>query len=116
MPDETPIWGNGAVCRWVQLLDRAESLMRDADPNDPFAQRTAARAITSLFLYEHQMTARARRRAREEVWRRDRPNEPLPQVSVRQEWEVCRCRTCLVERVLGRPSVVPLALPARQAA
>jgi hypothetical protein len=109
MCGETPTWGDGAMWRWVELLDRAEALMRDSDPNDPCAQRAAARAITSLFLYEHQLTHRARRRAREFVWLRDRPAVPLPGADVRQEWERCRCRTCLVEHVLGRPSIVPQA-------
>jgi hypothetical protein len=86
--------------------------MRGVDPNDPFAQRTAARAITSLFLYEHQMSGQARRRAREYVWRRDRPDIPLPEASVRREWERCRCRTCFVERTLGRPSVASHPLQA----
>ena len=112
MYDDTPTWGNGAVRRWVALLDRAEALMRDADPDTPFAQRPASQAIASLFLYEHQMTGRARRRAREYVWRRDRPDVPLPDMTVRQVWEHCLCRNCLVERVLGRPSTVPPTLEA----
>src|SRR5258708_39873739 len=109
MRGETPTWGEGAMWRWVELLDRAEALMREGDPNDPCAQRTAARAITSLFLYEHQMTGRARRRAREYLWLRDRPDVPLPEAAIRQEWKRCRGRTCFVERVLGRPGIVPQA-------
>ncbi len=112
MYGDTPTWGNGAVRRWVALLDRAEALMREADPDTAFAQRPASQAIASLFLYEHQMTGLARRRAREYVWRRDRPDKPLPDMAVRQVWEHCLCRNCLVERVLGRPSTVPPALQA----
>jgi hypothetical protein len=106
MRGETPTWGDGAMWRWIELLDRAEALMRDTDPNDPCTQRTAARAITSLFLYEHQMTGRARRRAREYLWLRDWPDVPLPKATIRREWMRCRCRTCRVECVLGRPGVV----------
>jgi hypothetical protein len=109
MRGETQSWGDGAVGRWVDLLDRAEALMREGDLNDPCAQRTAARAITSLFLFEHQMTGRARRRAREYMWLRDRPDVPLPQASIRREWKRCRCRICRVERVLGRSGIVPQA-------
>jgi hypothetical protein len=112
MRGETPTLGDGAMRRWVELLDRAEALMREGDPNDPCAQRTAARAITSLFLFEHQMTGGARRQARAYVWLRDRPDVPLPNASVRREWERCRCRTCRVERTLGRPSVASQPLQA----
>jgi hypothetical protein len=106
---ETPIWGTGAVRRWVDLLDRAEALIGDADHENRFAQRTAARALASLFLYEHQMTPHARRRAREYVWRRDHSSQSLPAWPSRQEWERCRCRRCLLARTLGRSSAIPLA-------
>jgi hypothetical protein len=116
MSGETPTRGTGAIRRWVDLLDRAEALIGDADPEDPFAQRTAGRALASLFLYEHLMTPRARRRAREYVWRRDRRDQPLPEWTSRQEWGRCRCRRCVLERVLGRLSVIPVATEATQAA
>jgi hypothetical protein len=108
MPGETPIWGTGAIRRWVDLLDRAEALIGDADHENPLAQRIAGRALASLFLYEHQMTPRARR-ACEYVWRRDRCGQLLPEWLSRQEWERCRCRRCLLERTHGRSSVIPLA-------
>lgn len=106
-PGDTPISGPHAIHRWAALLDRAEELMRDYDLDDPCAQRTAGRAIDSLFRYEHQLTPETRRAAREFVWRRDRADQPLPDATARREWERCRCRACLVERVLHRPSVVP---------
>jgi len=76
---ETPIEGPGAIARWVALLDRAEVLQHehDVDHPHPTLQRQIARAIDSLFLYEHQMLPGARRDAREYLWQRDR-GEPLP--------------------------------------
>ena len=100
---ETPVWGVGAVQRWVGLLDAAEQAMYSASTNDPTGQRSAGRVIEALFAYEHEMTPLARRHAREHVWRRDRPDEPLP--ASRAEWEACRCRICRYERRLGEVSV-----------
>ena len=103
---ETPVWGPGAIRRWVGLLDAAEAALARVSPHDPFGQRTAGRQLDSLFVYEHQMTPHARRRAREYVWRRDRADTPLPEEGRRAEWEACRCRVCRYERRSGIPSVV----------
>jgi len=124
---ETPVEGPGAIARWVALLDRAEALQQehDADHPHPTHQRQVARAIDSLFLYEHQMLPAARREAREYLWQRDRA-EPLPPPEVHAEWEWCRCRRCLLARISQRPSVavhlpaartsppVPAPLPSRR--
>lgn len=114
---ETPVEGPSAVARWVALLDRAEELQREADPEHPCAQRQVRRAIDSLFLYEHQLTPKTRRRAREYVWHRDRADDPLPAISAhgpqdrpalcrcprcRSEWERCRCPTCRAARCARR--------------
>ena len=80
----TPRVGPGAVQRWVDLLDAAERGLCWADPHDANAQRTAGRRIESLFLYEHQMTPPARRRARETVWSRHHPGQYLPEAHQRQ--------------------------------
>lgn len=101
---ETPVWGMGAVHRWVALLDAAEASMSSASPHDQAAQRSASRQIDALFRYEHQLTPVARRRARELVWRRDRPHTPLP--PIRGEWEACRCGVCAYERRTGKLSVL----------
>jgi hypothetical protein len=102
--EETPDAGAGAVARWVALLDRAEDVQANASAEDPCAQKQVRRAIDSLFLYEHQLTPDTRREAREFLWQRDR-KEPLPAPATRLEWAKCRCRTCRVERAIGRPSV-----------
>jgi hypothetical protein len=101
---ETPVEGPGAVARWVALLDRAEHLQQDNPSDHPTVQRQIARAIDSLFLYEHQMLPAARREAREYVWRRDR-TESLPAPQLRTAWEQCRCRTCLLARLMTRSAV-----------
>ncbi len=102
MAGETPVWGRGAVQRWIALLDAAEAALRAVSPHAPLGQRTAGRTIDALFAYEHQMTPLARRRAREQVWQRDRPSEPLP--PIRGEWEACRCTACRYEQRTGQPS------------
>jgi hypothetical protein len=84
------------------LLDAAEVAIRSASPHDPVGQRNAGRKLDALFAYEHEMSPVARRRAREAVWQRDRPHEPLP--PIRGEWEACRCRICRYERGTGLPS------------
>jgi hypothetical protein len=106
---ETPIEGPGAIARWIALLDRAEDMQQHAhDAEHPHLhstlQRQIARAIDSLFLYEHQMLPAARREARESLWQRDRA-EPLPPSDVRAQWEWCRCRRCLLARITQRPTV-----------
>ena len=103
---ETPVEGPGAIAHWVALLDRADALQHehDADHPRPTLQRQIARAIDSLFLYEHQMLPAARREARESLWQRDRA-EPLPPPDVRAQWEWCRCRRCLLARITQRPAV-----------
>jgi hypothetical protein len=104
---ETPVEGLGAAARWIALLDRAEQLQQeglDSEPVHPTLQRQIARAIDSLFLYEHQMLPAARRQAREYLWQRDR-TEALPPPQNRAEWERCRCRTCLLARLMQRPAV-----------
>lgn len=100
----TPTDGTEAIVTWLALLDWAEAAMQSGDLDDPYVQRTASRLLDSVYLYEHQMTAEARRLAREFVWLRDH-NEPLPPAAERLYWERCLCRSCLVERVLHRPSV-----------
>jgi hypothetical protein len=102
--NETPVEGAGAVDRWIALLDRAEQLRRDSRSDHPTVERQIARAIESLFLYEHQMLPAARRQARAYLWQRDR-TEPLPPSQQRTEWERCRCRKCLLARLMQRPAV-----------
>jgi hypothetical protein len=91
--------GAGGIRSWVALLDRAETLMAEVRPHDASVQRQASKAIDSLFRFEHQLAPGARRKAREYVWRRDRPNEPLPQEALRAEWEQCRCPHCRYTRL-----------------
>jgi hypothetical protein len=127
---ETPIEGPGAIARWIALLDRAEDLQQHVHDADhphlhPTLQRQIARAIDSLFLYEHQMLPSARRAAREVLWQRDRA-EPLPSEAICAAWAQCRCRRCLLARITQRPAVaahlptpaaaptMPAALPGRR--
>jgi hypothetical protein len=117
---ETPVRRRqGAVRMWVALLDAAESAMSVGSPHDPTAQRTASKRFDALFLYEHQMTPRARRRAREYVWRRDHPGQQLPAEALHavgtrtpepccvcptcraRWWAQCLCRSCHLARLLG---------------
>jgi len=116
---ETPIEGPGAIARWIALLDRAEGMQQhahDADHPHPTLQRQIARAIDSLFLYEHQMLPAARRAAREVLWQRDRA-EPLPSEAICAAWVQCRCRRCLLARLTQRPAIgAHLPTPATAAA
>jgi hypothetical protein len=121
---DPPIEGRAAVRRWVKLLDRAEVALREADPNDPCAHRNAHRLLDSLLLYEHQLTPQTRRQAREYVWRRDHPDEPLPTQPAhlpgegpperlcycplcRTTWEACGCRSCRLRRLRGTHALSP---------
>jgi hypothetical protein len=114
---ETPIEGPGAIARWIALLDRAEDMQQHAhDADHSMLQRQIARAIDSLFLYEHQMLPAARRAAREVLWQRDR-TEPLPSEAICAAWVQCRCRHCLLARLTQRPAIgahlpTPAAAPA----
>ncbi len=128
----TPRVGPGAVQRWVDLLDAAERGLCWADPHDANAQRTAGRRIESLFLYEHQMTPPARRRARETVWNRHHPGQNLPEAlhapdelapapgcvcaNCRRRWEQCSCRSCRRARLFRRPAMTAPRAPLRRLA
>jgi hypothetical protein len=92
--EETPIEGHAAVKRWLALYDRARDLRANLHPGDVVGERQARRAIRSLFLYEHQLTAPTRRKARERLWRRVRAEEALPDLATRARWSYCRCAEC----------------------
>jgi hypothetical protein len=93
-PGETPIEGAGAVSRWVALHDRARALKSSMKASDDIvAAHQVQRAVSSLFLYEHQLTAKTRRRARTALWQRDQ-RCPLPAFAERARWAACRCPRC----------------------
>jgi hypothetical protein len=79
---ETPVEGRGAVNRWLALHDRAHDLRAALRPDDGVGERQARRAIRSVLLYEHQLTATTRRKARETLWQRDRA-QLLPDFATR---------------------------------
>lgn len=92
-PGETPTEGAGAVARWIALHDRARALQSSMKANDIVAAHQVQRAVRSLFLYEHQLTAKTRRRARTALWQRDQ-RSPLPTFVGRAQWATCRCPRC----------------------
>lgn len=91
--EETPVEGRGAISRWLALHDRAKELGKVLRPGDDVRGRQGRRAVCSLFLYEHQLTAATRRKAREALWRRDR-TDTLPDFATRARWSRCRCGRC----------------------
>ena len=107
-PGETPIEGHGAVARWLGLHDRACQLRAALPPGDGVGARQAYRATRSLFLYEHQLTAKARRQARTSLWRRE-CTEPLPAFAERARWSRCRCPQCQPQ-LHATPTPVPQTL------
>ena len=113
---ETPIHGMYAARNWVRLLDRAETLFAkvsadlESRPERIDWWRQVSAAFTSVTAYEHQLTPTTRRLAREVVWRRAHPDEPLPLYEpptregpepgavYRRAWERCQCTTCRLAR------------------
>ena len=100
MVAEVPISGVRAADRWIALLDQAEQLRGhpDAYQRKPTSPQVG-KAIDSVFAYEHQLTPPTRKLARERLWLRDRPGEPLP--AKRESWVFCRCRECRRARQLA---------------
>jgi hypothetical protein len=99
----TPLDAPGAVAYWLGLVDRAQALQAQAlaaNPLHPVLERTARRALRSVLLYEHQITPRARRQARQTLWRRQHTG-PLPSLEVLLRWEQCQCLPCRQARALG---------------
>lgn len=90
---ETPTEGAGAVARWVALHDRARALQSSIKADDIVAAHQVQRAVRSLFLYEHQLTTKTRRRARTVLWQRDQRSQ-LPAFAERARWGTCRCPRC----------------------
>jgi len=94
--EETPVDGPGAVENWLGLVVHAQVLQAQAlavNPLHPVLERTARRALRSVLLYEHQITPRARRQARQTLWRRQHTG-PLPALEVLPKWERCQCPQC----------------------
>ncbi len=91
---DTPVEGAGARARWLALYDRAVALRTVLRPGDSVGERQVRRALRSVLLYEHQLSARTRRQARSDLWRRDRSDEPLPLFAQRVRWARCRCGQC----------------------
>jgi hypothetical protein len=77
----------------MALHDRARDLRAAILPGDLVGMRQLQRAVRSLFLYEHQLTAKTRRWARTLLWQRDK-RMPLPAFLDRVRWTKCRCWTC----------------------
>jgi hypothetical protein len=107
---ETPVEGAKAVTRWVALHDCASEQRAGLRSGDVVGARQVARAVRSLFLYEHQLTAKTRRRARTILWQRDRRG-PLPAFVERARWAACRCPRCqpaLWTSLTAQPSALRL--------
>lgn len=102
----TPIMGEGATERWIALHDRATSLRATLIPGDGVAARQVQRAVHSLFLYEHQLTAKTRRRARTILWQREE-RSPMPPFVDRIRWAKCRCQECQPASWAAAASILP---------
>jgi hypothetical protein len=99
---ETPIFGEGAVVRWVALHDRACDLRVELRPGDSVGERQVQRAIRSLLLYEHVVTPKTRWQARVRLWERDRL-ESLPPFVEQRRWTQCHCWRC--QAGISRPQL-----------
>lgn len=100
---ETPIFGEGAVARWVALHDCARDLRAALQPGDCVGERQVQRAIRSLFLYEHIITPKTRWQARVRLWERDRLKS-LPSFVEQRRWTQCHCRRCQADILRPQPS------------
>lgn len=106
--EETPADGPGAAENWLGLVDHAQALQAQApaaQPLHPVLEHQARRALRSVLLYEHQITPRARRQARQALWRRQHTG-PLPPLEVLLTWERCQCLPCQRARAV-MPGVEP---------
>jgi hypothetical protein len=112
--EETPLDGPGAVANWLGLVDHAQALQAEAlAPKllHPVLEQQARRALRSVLLYEHQITPRARRQARQSLWRRQ-DTGPLPPLEVLLKWERCQCLPCQQARAMTPIVASALALAA----
>lgn len=92
---KTPVEGPHAVQNWLDLHDRAQLIRKTGDLSQPHLRRQLRQAVASLFLYEHQLTERARRQARLALWDRDYASIPVPShPSHLLVWSQCRCPRC----------------------
>jgi hypothetical protein len=114
--EETPLDGPGAVTNWLGLVDHAQTVQAQAlaaSPLHPVLERQVCRALGSVLLYEHQITPRARRQARQTLWRRQHAG-PLPLLEVLLKWEKCQCLPCqharaMTPEVASTPALVAVA-------
>ncbi len=100
--EETPVDGPRAVENWLGLVDHAQALQARAlasSPLHPVLERQARRALRSVLLYEHEITPRTRRQARQALWRRQHTG-PLPPLEVILTWEKCQCLPCQHARTM----------------
>jgi hypothetical protein len=64
--------------------------------------------VSSVLLYEHQITPKARRLARLALWSRAHSG-PLPPFSIRVRWGQCQCARCQAQAAQELQEVIVLA-------
>lgn len=105
---ETPTDGEEAAERWLDLHDHAVELRAKMCPSDVVQTKNVRRALRSVWLYEHQITPKARRLARLTLWSRTHSG-PLPPFSVRVRWGQCQCARCQAQAAQDLQEVIVLA-------
>ncbi|MBA3826039.1 MAG: hypothetical protein H0X24_19330 [Ktedonobacterales bacterium] len=87
------------LARWLTLYDECERTYNARD------HPAVDKAFAALYAHDHTLTARDRMAARIARWRRDSPDEPLP--DERDWWGHCLCRTCAAARLAQVGSLAP---------
>lgn len=86
------------IAQWLALLDAAQIHLDTFSPHERTALDEVGHMLDALLDYEHTLTDLQRYEARLTLWKRDHPDQPLPEI----DWSVCQCRICQRERRLQR--------------
>ena len=86
------------ITAWVALVDQLEAAQESTSAHDPTAERSITPLVDAMEAGLHALQPDERVWAREYLWLRDHPNEPLPPAAERAWWRACPCRLCRLDR------------------
>ncbi len=99
LPPLPPVESLGEdIAAWVGLVDQLEAAHAATSAHDPTAERSVTPLVDAMEAGLHALQPDECVWAREYLWLRDHPDEPLPPAGDRAWWRACPCRHCRLDR------------------
>lgn len=86
------------IAAWVHLVDQLEAAHAATSAHDPTSERSVTALVDAMYAGLHALQPEERVWARECLWLRDHPDEPLPPAADCAWWSECPCRLCRFDR------------------